>query len=350
MTISKKKLRIAHIAPLFAPVPPRKYGGTERVVDWLIREQVDAGHEVSLFASGDSITRAKLIPVVPRALWKAPGVKIYDIYHTIELDMVDKMSDEFDIIHSHFNFIHFQSLNRLKIPMVTTLHWRVDLREFQDLYRYFDKAPLVAISHTQADFIPHANVADVVYHGLPIKDFPADGTPENYIAFVGRFSPEKGVHTAIEVSRRTGIPLKIAAKLPTEGTEVDYFENKIKPMIKEADVELLGELNDKEKSTLYKNAKVTLIPTNWPEPFGLVTIESLCSGTPVIACPVGCTKEIVIDGEVGFTAMSAGEMVEAVKKIDQIDRAHCRKYVEEKFCSQVMARNYDKVYHKLLEL
>jgi glycosyltransferase involved in cell wall biosynthesis len=233
--------------------------------------------------------------------------------------------------------------------MLTTLHWRVDIREFQDLYHYFNKAPLVAISHSQKAFIPYANVVSVVHHGLPVEEYPFNEDGGDYLAFVGRFSPEKGVHIALEASRKLGIPIKIGARMPNNDVDREYYKTKVKPLMDSSLVEYVGELGDNGKQELLKNAKATVIPTSWPEPFGLVTIESLCCGTPVIAYPLGGTKEIVKEGEVGYAVENISEIVEAVKKIDKIDRSYCRSYVEKNFSSSRMADNYEKVYRKLVK-
>lgn len=348
MSKPDKKLKIAHVAPLFASIPPVKYGGTERVLSWLIDEQVRMGLDVTLFASGDSKTKARLVPVIPRAIWHEDEIRIFDAYHTIELDMVDRRAEEFDVIHCHFNFIHYQSLRRIKTPMVTTLHWRVDIREYQDLYKYFNDAPLIAISNSQKSYIPNANVIDVIYHGLPVERYEFGKKGNGYVAFIGRFSPEKGAHVALEVARRAGIPIKIGARMPVTERDREYYKEKIAPLMDSADVEFLGELDDHKKIELLKNADATLVPTNWPEPFGLVTIESLCCGTPVIVFPAGGTGEIVKDGEVGFAVGSADEMLKAIKKIGQIDRSRCRRYIEENFSAAIMAAKYERAYNKLL--
>lgn len=318
------------------------------MLDWLINEQISDGHDVTLFASGDSKTAARLIPVIPKALWHMENIEFPNTYHTIELDMVDKMSNDFDIIHSHFNFIHFQSINRIKTPMITTLHWRVDIREFQDLYDYFNKAPLVAISHSQKSFIPQANVIDVVYHGLPADDYPFNERGGDYIAFLGRFCPEKGVHIALDVAKKLQMPIKIGARIPEREADLIYYRDKIKPYFDSEIIEYVGELNEHEKRDLLKNAKVTIVPTNWPEPFGLVTVESLVCGTPVVALSIGGTAEILNDGQVGFVSDSIHGLIEGIKNIDKISRTKCRRYVVEKFSSSVMAKNYEKVYKKIL--
>jgi len=343
-----KPLRIAHAAPLFASIPPLKYGGTERVLDWLIRAQIEKGHDVTLFASGDSCTPAKLVPVIPEAIWNYGESEFPNIYHTIELDMLLSRSEEFDVIHYHFNFMHLQSVHFVKTPIVSTLHWRVDLKEFQDLYNYFTDVPLVAISESQKSYIPQANVVDVVYHGLPTEDYTFCPNKGDYLAFVGRLSPEKGVHIALETAIRTGLPIKIAARIPDEAAGRKYYEETLKPMMNDPLVEYVGELNEKEKIPFMGKALATLVPTCWPEPFGLVAIESLAVGTPVVAYPVGGTKEIVKDGVVGFAVNSVDEMIEAVKKIEIIDRNVCRKHIEKHFSSKRMADSYDKIYRKLI--
>jgi len=344
-----KSLRIAHVAPLFASIPPLKYGGTERVLDWLIRAQLEKGHDVTLFASGDSQTQAKLVSAIPEAMWNSGGSEFPNIYHTIELDMLLRRAEEFDVIHFHFNFMHLQAVHIIKKPLISTLHWRVDLKEFQDLYNYFTDVPLVAISESQKSYIPQANVVDVVYHGLPLEDYHFCPGPGEYLAFVGRFSAIKGPHIALEVARRVGIPLKIAARIPEEEEDRKYFENTIKPMLEGPNVEYVGELDEKEKIPFMGKALATLIPTCWPEPFGLVTIESLAVGTPVVVYPMGGTKEIVEDGVNGFAVNSVDEMCDAVKRIGEISRKTCRQHVEDKFSSKGMAAAYDKIYHQLID-
>lgn len=346
--MTDQKLRIAHVAPLFASVPPKAYGGTERVLESLINEQVLMGHDVTLFASGDSKTQARLKPVIDKAIWNQKGIDFPNAYHTIELDMVAKMSEEFDIIHSHFNFIHFQSLHQIKTPMITTLHWRVDLKEFQDLFSYFKDAPLIAISKSQKSYIPNANVKEVIYHGFPINAYQYNDSPDNYIAFVGRFNPEKGAHIAIEVASRAGMKIKLAARMPDDKKGMCYFHDKIEPLLAEPNVEYLGELGEEDKKTLLMNAKLTLVPTSWPEPFGLVTVESLLCGTPVIAFPLGGTGEIVESGLNGFAVENVNEMVKAVGNIAQISRKACRKYAEERFSVHLMTEKYINVYKKVI--
>ena len=350
MPPTKKQLRIAHVAPLFVSVPPKRYGGTERVLDWLIEEQVKRGYDVTLFASGDSVTKAKLVSVVPKALWeREKKIECPNVYHTIGLDMLAKRASEFDIIHSHFNFIHYQLVNRINAPMVTTLHWRVDTEEFQDLHKYFSDAAVVAISRSQSAYIPFANVKSVVYHGLPVKKYPFGNGAGGYVVFIGRFSPEKGAHIAIGAALKAKIPIKVAARMPETEADRKYFNDKVKPLLSSTGVEYIGEVEEEKKLKLFGGAKATLIPTSWPEPFGLVTIESLCCGTPVIAYPEGGTAEIIKGGNVGFSVRSLDEMADALSKIDQIDRRHCRKYVEENFSSAQMAENYEDVYKQVID-
>jgi glycosyltransferase involved in cell wall biosynthesis len=338
-------MRIAQVAPLFERVPPIAYGGTERVIFNLTEELIRQGHEVTLFASGDSITEARLISVVDHAM-RPQQQPTWLTYATMQLDMVAKYAANFDVIHFHTDYLHFPIAKYLGTPHITTVHGRLDLPELGPLFRQFSNTPLVSISNCQRTPLPWANWYETVYHGMPPLSASIESRPEEYFAFVGRISPEKRVDRAIDIAKQCGIPLYIAAKI--DGVDDPYYNQCIRPLMEDPLVTFLGEINDAEKSKLLKHAKALLFPIDWPEPFGLVMIESLSCGTPVIAYRNGSVPEIIEHGVTGFIVNNQEEAVEAARNIESIDRAGCRNVYEKRFSSTQMANNYVRVYQRLM--
>ena len=341
-------MRIAQVAPLFESVPPRLYGGTERVVSYLTEELVRQGHEVTLFASGDSVTSAKLVPGCERALWRDPECRETLPHHVRMLDQVFRAASQFDIIHFHGDYIHFPLLRYHRTPTVTTLHGMVRRHDLAPLFQAYPDVPLVSISNDQRAPLPHANWRATVYHGLPraLHTFRADGG--EYLLFIGRISPEKRLDRAIEIARRSGRKLKVAAKI--YGEDRTYYQSTIKPLLRESRsfVEFIGEVGGRDKDELIGHAHALLFPIDWPEPFGLVMIESLACGTPVIAWRNGSVPEIIQPGRSGFIVDNMEDAVEAVDHVARLSRADCRAAFEERFDAACMASNYERVYHRLV--
>lgn len=338
-------MRIAQIAPLYESVPPRYYGGTERVVSHLTEELVRQGHEVTLFASGDSETTAELVPMCPQALRLDSSCIDSLAHHILLLERVKERADQFEIIHFHIDYLHYP-ISRIKgWPHITTLHGRLDLPDLKPLYREFSDMPIVSISDAQRCPLPHANWQSTVYHGLPADQYTFNEDPEGYLAFIGRISPEKRVDRAIAIADRVGLPLKIAAKV--DDADREYFEESIAPLLNSSHVEFIGEIGESEKEAFFGNAKALLFPIDWPEPFGLVLIEALACGTPLVAYPHGSVSELVDDGKTGYVVSDLDEAVEAVRQIDQISRRTCRQVFEERFTASQMAENYVSVYHHI---
>jgi glycosyltransferase involved in cell wall biosynthesis len=341
-------MRIAQVAPLFEAVPPQLYGGTERVVSMLTEELVRRGHDVTLFASGDSRTTATLVPVVERAMrW---GVETRDrlaAEFTRELGLVFARAADFDVIHSHVDYLAFPFEALTPTPTVHTIHGRLDLPHLVPLYRQFRTVPLVSISDAQRAPLSPLGMrwAGTVYHGLPIDRYAFAAHDQGYLAFLGRLSPEKQPDLAIEIARRAGLPLKIAAKV--DAADREYFERTVAPLLDEPLVEFLGEIGDDDKPAFLGGARALLFPIDWPEPFGLVMIEAMACGTPVVARPCGSVPEVVVDGRTGFLASTLVELADAVKRIDEIDRAECRRHVEAHFSVGRMAEDYEAVYRRL---
>jgi glycosyltransferase involved in cell wall biosynthesis len=338
-------MKIAQIAPLYESVPPRLYGGTERVVSLLTEELTRQGHEVTLFASGDSMTRARLLSTWPKAL--RLGARAADplVPHLLMLEHLSRQADQFDVIHFHIDYLHFPLSRRMGWPHVTTLHGRLDLPELPALYREFRDMPVVSISDAQRVPLPHANWQGTVHHGLPLDLFTAREAPGSYLAFLGRISPEKRVDRAVEIARRLGMPLRVAAKV--DPADRDYFET-IKHLLDDPLVEFVGEIGDREKGDFLGNAYALLFPIDWPEPFGLVMIEALACGTPVVAWPGGSVPEVIDDGVTGFVVDSVEQAVEALKKVPALSRRRCRKVFEQRFSVARMARDYLRAYQRLL--
>lgn len=315
-------MRIAQIAPLAESVPPKLYGGTERVVAWLVDELVDLGHTVSLFASGDSTTRAKLHPVWPRALRLGRPRVDPNLAAAILLEAISRRAREFDVIHSHIDWLHLPLLTRLGIPFVTTMHGRLDLPGIPEALREFPDACFVSISNDQRTPIRGANWCGTVYHGLPAGQFRPSYEPGSYLAFLGRLTADKGPEDAIRIARAAGMPLRIAAKVP-QG-EAAYFKKHIEPQIDGTEVQLVGEVDERGKQPFLSGAAALLFPVKWPEPFGLVMIEAMACGTPVIAYRAGSVPEVIDEGVTGFIVEREEEAVQAVKNLERIDRRRVR--------------------------
>lgn len=339
-------MKIAQVSPLYESVPPKLYGGTERVVSYLTEQLHKMGHDVTLFASGDSITSAKLVPIGKSALRLNPDTTDSLSSHFVLMETVEKHAGEFDVIHSHIDYLYYPLIKRNSNNYVTTLHGRLDLPELLPLYREYQEVPLVSISNSQRKPLSFANWIATVYHGLPDNLYDFNPVPQEYLAFVGRISPEKRVDRAIELATAANVPLKIAAKV--DKADAEYFETKIKPLLDNPLIEYLGEVNDSEKNTLLGNALASLYLIDWPEPFGLAMIESMACGTPVIAYKCGSVPEVIDHGVTGFVVHSMQEAIEAVSKIKLISRQTCRKTFEKRFSAQRMAEDYLKVYRYLM--
>jgi len=340
-------MRIAQVAPLNECVPPSLYGGSERVVSYLTEQLVRLGHEVTLFASGGSQTAARLVEVCPRALWRDPQVREVLPHHVRLLELVFRDVSQFDVIHFHCDYVHFPLVRRYKVPTVTTMHVMMHPPDLWQFFEEYREVPVISISNDQRVPIPHANWQQTIYHGLPPDLFTFSEEGGHYLAFLGRMSPEKGVDRAIGIARETGVPLKIAAKIYPE--ERNYFESVIAPLLRAAEplVEFVGELGQREKNEFLGKAKALLFPIDWPEPFGLVMIEALACGTPVIAWRRGSVPEVLADGLTGYIVESVPEAVNAVGRLDQLNRCECRQVFEERFTDERMARDHLRVYGRL---
>jgi len=335
-------MRIAQVSPLYESVPPKLYGGTERVVSYLTEELTRQGHEVTLFASADSETKANLISPSETSL-RLNNVRDPLVYYTLLLEKLIQMSRDFDIIHYHVDYLHFPFARRSETAHVTTLHGRLDLKEAKPIYQEFRDLPFVSISYSQRKPLRFSNWIGNVYHGLPLDILKFNWQPSDYLAFLGRLSPEKGVAEAIQIAKKAGIKLKVAAKY--EPLDQEYYEH-LKPLLKDSLVEYVGEINETEKNEFLGQALASLVPIKWPEPFGLVMIESLACGTPVIAFPQGSVPELLVHGETGFIVDTVELAVNSLKKIHQIDRQRCREFFEEKYSVERMTRDYLEIYDK----
>jgi len=340
-------MRIAQIAPLSESVPPKLYGGTERVVSFLTDQLVALGHDVTLFASGDSQTSARLVPIWPEALRLQGICKDFLAPHLLMLENVVARAAEFDILHFHIAQMHFPVLRRLSyIAHVTTLHGRLDMDELRPLYEEFVDMPVVSISDAQRLPLRKAGWVATIHHGLPTNLFTFNPARGNYLAFLGRISPEKRVDRAIAIATACGERLRIAAKV--DDTDRDYFERDIRPLLDNPLVEFIGEIPDREKNDFLGNAKALLFPIDWPEPFGLVMIEAMACGLPVIAFRGGSVPEIIDDGITGFIVDTIDEAVRAVQQLDTLDRRRCRDVFERRFSARRMASEYVEVYSQLV--
>ena len=340
-------MRIAQVSPLYERVPPVAYGGTERVVSWITEELVARGHEVTLFASGDSVTRGRLVSVFPRPLREIEHTADPQAFHVAMLEQVVRQSGQFDIVHFHTDYASFPFARRLQCANVTTLHWRLDIPGLKTMYREFADMPVVSISNAQRLPLPDLAWQGTVYHGLPRELYSFCAQPLNYLAFVGRIAPSKGPAAAIEIAQRVGMRIEIAAKID-EGDR-PYYEREIAPLFTRANVHYRGELGDREKNGFIGRARALLFPIEWPEPFGLVLVEALACGTPVIAFGRGSVPEIIEHGVTGFVVDDIDEAVEALKCIDDIDRTRCRAAFEQRFTASRMADDYLHIYAKLCQ-
>ena len=341
-------MKIAQIAPLVESVPPRLYGGTERVVSWLTEELVAQGHDVTLFASGDSRTKATLCPIVPRAL-RLDGIHNSLTYNIIMLDRVAERMADFDVLHFHIDFFHYPIFRNMAHKTLTTLHGRQDLPELPDIYRAFPHMPLVSISQHQRSPVPPVNWMGTVYHGLPERQFHAGTGEGGYLAFLGRICADKGPEDAIAIAAQTGMRLKMAAKV--DPADRVYFEDVIRPLLaKSPHVEFIGEIDDSQKQSFLGNAKALLFPVKWPEPFGLVMIEAMACGTPVIGYRSGSVPEVLENGLTGFVVDNAGGAVNAVGRLNQLFRSSIRSRFEERFSARAMANEYCRIYRQLIGL
>ncbi len=340
-------MRIAQIAPLMEAVPPRLYGGTERVVSWLCEELVALGHDVTLFASADSLTSASLVPCVPGALRLNAAIVDWIPYYMIMLDRVRRMAGDFDVLHFHIDALHFP-LFHAEAPMtLTTLHGRQDMVELRDLYASFPDMPLVSISASQRRPVPDANFAATIHHGLPNRLHRPTFDPKGgYLAFLGRISPEKRPDRAIAISEAVGLPLKIAAKVDRQDQR--YWTETIEPLVRGRNVEFVGEIGEQEKSEFLGNALALLFPIDWPEPFGLVLIEAMACGTPVLAFDRGSVSEIIRDGISGRLVTSVEEAVAAMPSLLALDRGRVRQAFESEFTARRMALDYERLYRGIV--
>src|ERR1700726_2790332 len=340
-------MRIAQIAPLTEAVPPKLYGGTERVVHWLTEELVALGHDVTLFASGDSCTSAKLEAQWPRALRLDDSVRDPNALHMLMLERVRQQADEFDFLHFHLDYYPFSLFSRQRVPFVTTLHGRLDLPEHQPVFAPFSSAPVISISDSQRRPPPQAAWVGPLHRALPeglLKPLPVR---QKYLAFLGRIAPEKGIDRAIAIARHCGVPLRIAAKV--DKVDREYFDEKILPLIDGQNIEYIGEINDADKSEFLSGAIALLAPIDWPEPFGLVMIEAMACGTPVIAFNRGSAPEVVDDGVTGFIVEDEISAIGAVDRLPQLPREKIRERFEQRFTARRMAQDYLAVYRSLIE-
>ncbi|MEO8811561.1 MAG: glycosyltransferase family 4 protein [Caulobacteraceae bacterium] len=336
-------MKIAQIAPLYEAVPPKLYGGTERVVAHLSDALVDLGHEVTLFSSADAETRADLVPVRDQAIRLDPAPLKSDLAaHLTMLNEVRRQKDRFDILHFHTDVIHFPFFEANASRTVTTLHGRLDLKDLPEVYRRWPKYPLVSISDSQRGALPFANWAGTVYHGMPESLYRFSPRSRGYLAFLGRMSPEKGPDRAIAIAKRLGMPLKMAAKV--DAADKVYFETEIRPLLDHPLIEFVGEIGDAEKSDFLGGAEALLFPIEWPEPFGLVMIEAMACGTPVVAYGYGAAPEVIDDGVTGYVVEDEDEAVAAVRSLGALDRREVRRRFDRRFSATAMARAYLDLY------
>jgi glycosyltransferase involved in cell wall biosynthesis len=339
-------LRIAQISPLYESVPPKLYGGTERVVHFLTEALLDLGHDVTLFASGDSDTRAELVACAPSAL-RLSGIEDPIAPHIAMMEEVFARADEFDVLHFHTDYLGYGLARRQTVPYVTTMHGRLDTPELEPIFRTFADAPLVSISDAQREPHPRANWQGTVYHGLPKDLYRLVPKSGRYLAFVGRISPEKRVDRAVEIARRLGMPLKIAAKVGAK--DRDYFEAEIKHLFDDPLVEYIGEIGEDDKNAFLGGAAAMLFPIDWPEPFGLVMIEAMACGTPVVAFRCGSVPEVMCDGVSGFVVDTLEQAVAATARAVELPRVGVRAYFEERFTAPRMAEDYLTIYEEMVE-
>ena len=340
-------MRIAQVAPLAESVPPKLYGGTERVVAWLIEELVELGHDVTLFASGDSATPATLVPVWPRALRLGRPRADPLAAQTALLEAVARRAGDFDVIHCHIDWLHLPLYSRLRVPFVTTLHGRLDIPGLPEVVRQFPNAPFISISDNQRAPLGEASWLGTIHHGLPPGALRPRFEGGDYLAFLGRLSPEKGPEAVIRVARSSGMQLRIPAKLP--GAQARYFKERLEPLIDNEQIRLVGEVDDRGKETFLGNAAALLFPIDWPEPFGLVMIEAMACGTPVIAFRRGAVPEIIEHGVTGFIVDTEAEALQALQCLPQLDRRRVRETFERRFTARRMAEDYIRHYRLVSE-
>ena len=340
-------MHIAQVAPLTEAIPPKLYGGTERVVSWLTEELIALGHDVTLYASGDSATSARLEAVWPRALRLDGAVRDPNALHMMMLERVYQRASDFDFLHFHLDYYPFSLFSRQSTPFVTTLHGRLDLPEHQPVFDTFSTVPVVSISNSQRRPVPQANWVRTVHHGLPARLLEPKPITPSYFAFLGRIAPEKGIDRAIRIAQHCDVPLKVAAKI--DKVDQDYFVEQIEPMFKLGNVEFIGEINDKDKPEFLSGAIALLVPIDWPEPFGLVMIEAMACGTPIIAFNRGSVPEIVDDGVTGFVVEDINGAIGAVDRLGHLSREKIRRRFEERFTARRMAQDYLSVYRSLTD-
>jgi glycosyltransferase involved in cell wall biosynthesis len=341
-------MRIAQIAPLMESVPPRLYGGTERIVSYLTEQLVKLGHDVTLFASGDSVTSAKLVSCVPSALRLDPKVRDVIPYYMLMLDRARRQSSEFDILHFHIDHLHFPLFRDMSARVLTTIHGRQDLHDSKPIYIGFDEMRLISISDSQRIPISGANFAATIHHGLPKNDLKPILCPRgSYLAFLGRITPEKGPETAIQIARSAGIPLKMAAKI--DRTDEQYFREKVAPMLDQPGIEFIGEINEHQKAEFLGHALGLLFPIDWPEPFGLVMIEAMACGTPILAFDRGSVAEVIEHGKTGIVVQSKEEAIKSLPQLLALDRGVVRREFELRFSAERMARDHVRLYQNVLK-
>jgi glycosyltransferase involved in cell wall biosynthesis len=340
-------MRIAQIAPLTEAIPPRLYGGTERVVSWLTEDLVALGHDVTLFASGDSRTAAKLDPIWPRALRLDDAVLDPMALHISMLEHVRQRAAEFDVLHFHLDYLPFSLFSRQATPFLTTMHGRLDLPEHQTVFNKFSSVPVISISDAQRKPLPQARWLRTVYHGLPASLLTPQPVEPRYLAVLGRIAPEKAVDRAIRIAQRCKLPLKIAAKI--DRVDRDYFEREIRPLLELPGIEYVGEIGDADKSAFLSGALGLLMPIDWPEPFGLVMIEAMACGTPVIAYPNGSVPEVVEHGVTGFVVDNEAAAADIIsKELAQLSRTAIRRRFDQRFTARRMANDYLEIYRELM--
>jgi glycosyltransferase involved in cell wall biosynthesis len=342
------RLRVAQVAPLYERIPPKLYGGTERVVSYITEELVRRGHDVTLFASGDSQTGAKLVPGCPQAL-RLLGKAEIGAYLQLPMlsDVFDGAAERFDVIHSHIDYWTFPLARLAEVPTVATMHGRLDLEKLKAVYGKYRDFPLISISDAQREPLAFMNWIATIYHGLPDGLLRFSAGPGKYLAFLGRISPEKRPDLGIQAARQAGIPFKIAAKVDVVDRE--YFEAIIKPLLAPPDVEYIGEISESEKSEFLGNALALLFTIDWPEPFGLAMIEAMACGTPVIARRCGSVPEVINHGVTGYIANPVDEIVAAIKRVGEFSREDCRREFEHRFSAKVMVDKYESAYRRLIE-
>lgn len=344
---AEQPLRIAQVAPLFESVPPKRYGGTERVVSYLTEELVHAGHQVTLFASGDSVTSAELVPMARTGLRLDDQVLDPLAHQVLMLETVSQRARDFDVVHFHWDYLHFPLARRLGVPQVTTLHNRLDTPDLRELFREFRDLPLVSISRSHQGPLPWANWVASIHHGIPPELHTASYRPGDYFVFIGRVSPEKRLDRAIAIARRLGIPLRVGAKV--EEKDRAFYESEVLPLLGDPLIEFLGEIDEARKGELLRGALALLFPIDWPEPFGLVMIEAMACGTPVIAFRRGAVPEVLDDGVTGFVVDDLEAAVHAAKQAVQLDRRSIRRVFEQRFAAARMAGEYVSVYRTLID-